>query len=74
MKREEISYKNYSKLLIKLSLLGISFIIVSCNKTDLVTDNPNNELDQLPQENGITIKTITYSPQITRSSGMESMT
>lgn len=25
MKREEISYKNYSKLLIKLSLLGISF-------------------------------------------------
>lgn len=69
MKREEISYKNYSKLLIKLSLLGISFIIVSCNKTDLVTDNPNNELDQLPQENGITIKTITYSPQITRSSG-----
>ena len=36
MKREEISYKNYSKLLIKLSLLGISFIIVSCNKTDLI--------------------------------------
>ena len=69
MKREEISYKNYSKLLIKLSLLGISFIIVSCNKTDLITDNPNNELGQLPQENGITIKTITYSPQITRSSG-----
>lgn len=55
MKREEISYKNYSKLLIKLSLLGISFIIVSCNKTDLITDNPNNELGQLPQENGITI-------------------